>query len=116
MKGYIKSPITEGPIKNNVVTGIGSVTDGQFKMEVRVDKFVNDTKVERGHEVQLIGTMYCNRFPFYILLDSMDTLTETDGNKMLPSQLLKGFRIPPKKRSAQDDNSFSKVTFLFITI
>lgn len=62
MEGYIKTNFLETHNnKINKIIGCGSLTDGEFKIEVHITNFLNDDyfalDINKGDEVEIIGVM-----------------------------------------------------------
>jgi len=106
--------ILEAYIKTNFTTrsknqwmgkpiGCGSLTDGNFKIEVHIINFsgneYDNLNIKKGDKIKIIGVMQDN--PVHLRVDDLKDIRKLSGHMGL-SSLLKAINIPRKRRIEED--------------
>jgi len=83
----------------NKIIGCGSLTDGQWKIEVHImnfnEKDYHDKEITKGDKVQVIGTMQSTEPPYFLVKDISD-IKRLQGRLSL-SKILEGSNTLKKK-------------------
>ncbi|KAL0128620.1 hypothetical protein PUN28_003774 [Cardiocondyla obscurior] len=90
--------------KMNKIVGYGSITDGTFKLEVRILNFSNDEylkkKINKGDHINIIGISQATD-PVHLLVNDINDIIKLDGH-MPFLKLLKANQVPSKRKLSED--------------
>ncbi|XP_051161167.1 uncharacterized protein LOC127281489, partial [Leptopilina boulardi] len=92
---YIKSKFVYQSVgvNRNVGTFVcGSVTDGHFKLEVRIADFKNTLKCEKGSAINIIGRIQTQGPRIYLQVDSEMNIQLEERDPLPIRDVLLGFR------------------------
>ncbi|XP_011858676.1 PREDICTED: uncharacterized protein LOC105556203 isoform X2 [Vollenhovia emeryi] len=108
MEAYIKTNFDEiHHNKLNKLIGIGSVTDGTYKLEVHIISFSYDDYfalgISKGDKVQVTGVMELANPP-YLLINDVKGIKKLNGHMPI-NALLKGVCIPTKRKIEEGHSS-----------
>ncbi|XP_043474310.1 uncharacterized protein LOC122506282 [Leptopilina heterotoma] len=102
--GYLKSKFVEekvGTLKNIGTYGCGSITDGVYKMEVRIASFKNTLKCNKGDPLHLIGQINTQGARIFLQLQTEDDIDVLEEKGLSLSQVIGGFREMKRVNSGQ---------------
>ncbi|XP_051176509.1 uncharacterized protein LOC127291419 [Leptopilina boulardi] len=93
--GYIKSKFVEeriGMHKNLGTYGCGSITDGTYKMEVRIASFKGTFKGLKGNPVNLIGNINTQGTRIFLQIKSEEDIEILEERSLSFQETIAGFR------------------------
>ncbi|XP_036148837.1 uncharacterized protein LOC118647657 [Monomorium pharaonis] len=116
IEGYIKTNFAEMR-KLNQVIGCGSITDGNYKMEVRVSNFnyddYLDLEITKGDKIQIIGSIYNAADSPYLIINDIHDIKKLGGHLPL-SSLLNGTKTPKKRELEEKSSSYVRMILMKI--
>ncbi|XP_051162207.1 uncharacterized protein LOC127282149 [Leptopilina boulardi] len=111
--GYLKSKFIEekiGTLRNIGTYGCGSITDGKYKMEVRIANFKNKLNCNKGDPLHLIGQINTQGARIFLQLQTEEDIEMLEERGLSLTQVIDGFREMKRVNSCQITKENSEIS------